>query len=200
MAIRTPEISSTRAAAANSGGFDPGCLIQASETTRRRLRYLRGSDHTKLCDLDTALAPALAWWGWFGDACSDSWSGAAGPRLVLARYVCSRELDRLGLVVVGGSLLLSLGGPSLLAADQALGLRDQLVTWWQLRGIEPSPASQWLEADLQDAIEDLPTPTRSPMLRSRAQRLWWLLPVLLLVWLLGPFWMAPWLALDVRGR
>jgi hypothetical protein len=79
------------------------------------------------------------------------------------------------------------GGPSLLAADQALGLRDQLVTWWQLRGIEASPASQWLEADLQDAIEDLPTPTRSPMLRSRAQRLWWLLPVLLLVWLLGPF-------------
>ena len=77
-------------------------------------------------------------------------------------------------------------GQSLLAADRELGLRDQLVTWWQLRGLEQSPAGQWLEANLQDAIQDLPAPTRSPMLRRRVQRLWWLLPTMLLVWFLGP--------------
>ncbi len=78
-------------------------------------------------------------------------------------------------------------GQSLLAADRELGLRDQLVTWWQLRGIEQSPAGQWLEANLQAAIQDLPAPTRSPMLRRRVRRLRWLLPALLLVWFLGPF-------------
>jgi len=77
-------------------------------------------------------------------------------------------------------------GASLQATDRSLGLRDQLVTWWEMRAEPANAASQWLEEDLGRVLEDLPPASRSPLWRSSARRLWWLLPALLLVWWIGP--------------
>lgn len=89
------------------------------------------------------------------------------------------------LVVVLGFHVLRRGA-SLHAADRTLGLRDQLVTWWEVRSDSVDPVSQWLEDDLGRVIEGLPPDSRAPLWRRPARRLWWLLPALLLVWWIGP--------------
>ncbi|MEE2886659.1 MAG: hypothetical protein VX951_04435 [Planctomycetota bacterium] len=77
-------------------------------------------------------------------------------------------------------------GGSLHAADRTLGLRDQLVTWWEVQAAPADPVFEWLEDDLEQVIKDLPPDSRSPLWRRSARRLWWLLPALLLVWWAGP--------------
>jgi hypothetical protein len=77
-------------------------------------------------------------------------------------------------------------GFSLQSADGVLGLQDRLMTWWSLRGRRDDPATRWLAEDLSNSLEALPAQARGQLWRRPARRLLWVLPLLVLVYWIGP--------------
>lgn len=136
-------------------------------STRLWHRLFRGGASLAFHALVVGAALLVVDFFWPGSYGTAIWFGLTWLVLVLAFQVLRR-------------------GASLHTADRTLGLRDQLVTWWEVRGERDDPVAQWLEEDLERAIDRLPPASRSPLWRRQARRLWWLLPALLLVWWIGP--------------
>lgn len=94
----------------------------------------------------------------------------------------------IGLLWLGAVLVWHLLNPglSLRSADGTLGLQDRLTTWWSRRSQSADDATRWLEEDLCSALEDLPKDKHGRLWRRPMRRLLWVLPLLLLVWWIGP--------------
>ena len=77
-------------------------------------------------------------------------------------------------------------GLSLHRADGTLGLQDRLVTWWSIRDRRADPMTRWLEEDLERAIDRIPAQRRGQLWRRPLRRLIFIVPLLLIVWWIGP--------------
>lgn len=76
-------------------------------------------------------------------------------------------------------------GLSLQVADGTLGLQDRLVTWWQV-STRTDEVTTWLEEDLTRSLEAVPEAQADQLWRKPLRRLKWVIPLLILVWLIGP--------------
>ena len=77
-------------------------------------------------------------------------------------------------------------GLTLQVADGALGLQDRLVTWWQVRSARNDEVTSWLAEDLTRSLEAVPEEQAGQLWRRPLRRLKWVIPLLILAWLIGP--------------
>lgn len=77
-------------------------------------------------------------------------------------------------------------GLSVPAADRSFLLGDRLITWWGMQRRPSTPSIRWLAEDLEHALATIPAARQRETWWRPLRRALWLLPLLLLVWWIGP--------------